>query len=404
MSGNSSHLALKEAARLLNGRMDQLTAQRSRIVHRLQSIVNAVITQNSFRRLMQSRAPVALAKFGFCHSSIPSQLTVPSKVSVYYDDETVFGIQAEPSDNKIPVDIRLVSYGAKPVALHYGPADLLGPYAGWAQSQSLVSMLSPFDGLPVAFAEREGLGDEIGQRPAKGPGGYRGLIVASSESQAMLAWLSLLFGWHHLLGRLLNVPSCCCTKNRNCLWACRSDEGIGLDSLAFPPSGIFDWHYNVFGGHLGYQLLCHFPCSFDCRESLAAALWHLSHLRNHDPSYAELLPATLRSVVVMAGRCVCLLPGASVRAAGEDGFRIDYMPEKVRSNSFSSSFANVIRKSSVMMWRGDELFVANNCLFGCSCWIFTGGSGSADEKTFSRVSSVPKKRRREFLGFFPRIE
>jgi len=131
----------------------------------------------------------------------------------------------------------------------------------------------------------------------------------------------------------------------------------------------------------------------------------LNHLRIHEPDYSQSLPSALTSTVVLAGSNIFLFSATPVSLLPDPGQAIDYEPDKVLSTaSPSSTLADAIRNSSKLLWRGDELHVGKSCFYGCSCWSFGAASGSGSAKTFSNVSLVDKKRRREQRGFLPRAE
>lgn len=384
-------------------------ATRSRIRDRLKAFLRAAIGERSFRQMLESRPSAALQRFGLQARIVPKRLWSPSHVSVHLDETTLFGsdctTDVEPELQTIPLEMRLVVYGAKSLALCYGTSDAISQYTTWARRRSLVTLLSPFQGESIPEQGQPDFWNCIPLSPARGAGGERGLLVAANESQAILGWLSLLFSWHGFLGFLLGTPRCCCNwfDERNWDITRATDQGdLAVQSLRSSGSGPFDWHYNVFARYFGYRLLFHFPCNFRCPATYAGALWHLNSLRVHEPAYAQELSKVLAAAVVHAGaQGVFLFPGATVESQPDGSRRFFCQPATMFATVSTSNLAQALLHCHDFVCKPSQVHVGTQ-RFKAECTWFTataggGVSGAAPRRELMAVSECRRLREQAFL-------
>jgi hypothetical protein len=98
--------------------MDPITLRkirRARIAWRIDRFLHAILTNLEFQQRLQTRAVEAFAEHHFHSPHIPEVLPILGKrISVYLDDETLFGPNLESAEVSPPLELRLVQYGAKP--------------------------------------------------------------------------------------------------------------------------------------------------------------------------------------------------------------------------------------------------------------------------------------------------
>lgn len=381
----------QEKSLFFRARSSHLAARRTRMGQRLLELVKALLENRQFRNQIKTDAPKALKQFGFYQKSLPHCLDAPSKVNVFLAERDLFANCEIASPDFAPIDIRLVYHGARDLAVHFGSAEQLSQYAAWAESRSLVTLLTPCG----RSADRVSSGGAIG---------YRGLIVAANERQAELAWLAYLCEWHQVLASMLAIPACCYEGNARRLWPVSAGNSEESAFPSFPPSGSFPWYCNVFGQYFGHPLLCHIPCRFDCRASAATALWYLNQLRIYEPEYAAALPSHLASVVMQSGNNISVIPGVAVASGQADGHMIDYDPDQILSTMPDSAFPKLARTSSRILWNSDEVKVGQTSVVGCKIWNFTDRADARPQRSLTLVAKASKNRWREQDRILPRME
>jgi hypothetical protein len=249
----------------------------------------------------------------------PGPLPLDTGAAPLITEAQLFGFgQATPSPD-IPLELRLLAYGSKPLALLHGPeADLTG-WVAWAERRRYTALLSSYQWQPHEDLGKGGYSNLTSDHlPAEaGSGAWRCLLVCPDEDRAILGWLCLHFGWDALLGRLLGYPSCCAASFAE-RWptAVRDHQG-DLAPLSLQVSGPppHDWRLNVFGRYFGATLIQHFPCRFDCAASAAVArraAWALERL---EPDYFAAIRELLRAPVLYTETMgVALARGGRIRS------------------------------------------------------------------------------------------
>lgn len=252
----------------------------------------------------------ALRLAGLESDVAPASLPVRHhEVSVDLAPETLFGPESTRRfSGDLPLEVRLVSYGLKPMALIHAPAGEAGELLRRCEESSLHAIVGPFafdaDGDRAAGGY---VNVAANQRPATPDlNGWRGLLVARDVRQLKLGWLSLLFQWDEFLGQLLGYPDCCVRAFRkNWEAACSDFNGeVGAVLLAQDRGPIHAAHccMNIFARYFGFHLTEHFPCSFGCEATARLGERLLNGLRRYEPAFAAELARMLSAPVLYAGK------------------------------------------------------------------------------------------------------
>lgn len=323
------------------------TSSHGRILNRLHNFVNKVATSPSYRWRLHYSPQETLAESDMDGVLAPTQLVLADEsINIHFDEEIIFGFRA-PLDDVAPAqDVRLLTYGVKPMALVYGPDETMRNLGWWAEQRSLIALLSPYEYIPVYDAGkgrypntvyRQQLGDSAS-------GGWRCLIVAVDENRALPGWLALLFKWDAFLGRLLGYPQCCTTAfDERWSLAAKTYQG-DLVTLTLLASGIgpFDWRANIFGRYFGYQLVHHFPCRFTCMDTLRLAQRYEAALKDNEPQYVSKLATILSAPVFYTDYAgVFSFPDGRVHVMGND-YILHYDPQRMLATEPDGSLAQTL--------------------------------------------------------------
>jgi hypothetical protein len=292
------------------------------VLARLRDVLTPIALDPGFRLALSIDAPRALRSHGLDLGLVPRSLHVPPRpISVHLSERNLFGDErpATPAD-----EVRLVAWGAKRASLSFGPATVLRSWLRWAEERSLTGILSgnEYGSSPSGAGFQHLAGDTHVARDSDGDGGSgrRGLVVARSEDQAILGWLSLLLGWDELLGVLLGYPRCCIDFFARHWPTAVEHHGGDLAplTLAASPPAPYDWRCNIFARYFGDRLLHHFPCQLGCAATIELAHRYESGLRDNDPVRLEELARRLSAPVILAPGAGA---GASYRLAGAVALR-----------------------------------------------------------------------------------
>lgn len=295
------------------------------IARRLGVFVAQLVGDVRFRRRLRYYPAQALAEHGLPAADAPLELPVRHwTIEVSIDLPHLCGGVAAPKATRPPLAARLVALGARPLALVHGPEAELVALRRWGEDHGLVGLLTPWQLAVRADAGKGGFSNLAAEVPAvAGSGGQRGLLLAADAAQAMLGWLSLLCRWDAFLGRLLGYPACCADAFATRWNEARDHHQGDVAGLVAKTggSGPFPWPLNPFLRYGGLELVPHFPCRYDCPESLALARRLLAALELAEPEHAAALRRDLPALVlytetggVFASREAELRP-----LAGEEG-------------------------------------------------------------------------------------
>jgi hypothetical protein len=261
-----------------------------------------------FRRALVVRPAAALAAVGLEVTGPDAArglgpLTIPPGRPALTGDADLAGPPAHfpAAPSELPLDIRLVQYALRPMALLHAPARVAAQLRAAAAGQGLYAVLTPWHFRPVADLQSNGyvnmvqdarLG--IGDTPA-----WQGVLVSADMRYVAVGWLSLYYGWDELLGLALGYPACC-VDAFPARWRLAADKFGGEvgDVLVrtYPqhtPIVITHPAMNIFARHFGYHLIEHFPCRFSCSETTRLAARLVDGLAFFEPDTARELTRAL---------------------------------------------------------------------------------------------------------------
>jgi hypothetical protein len=196
---------------------------------------------------------------------------------------------------ELPIEIRLVRYALRPMALVHCPTAVAVRLRTAAVESGLSAVLSPWQFTPVRDRKSHGYVNTVRNMcPADGdPASWRGLLVSADARYVATGWLSLYYGWDGLLGSLLGYPRCCVAAFapswQRAVADFRGEVGDVLVRAHPPGAPILLAHpvANIFARHFGYHLSEHFPCGFDCAETARLGARLLAGLEFFEPRTAR---------------------------------------------------------------------------------------------------------------------
>jgi hypothetical protein len=353
-----------------------IQSRSAEILRHLESFVTTACTNPVFRRRLRYLPSEALASAGLVTNSLPDTLPIKHfEISVDLTPQALFGEVTNPDRSvSIPLEIRLVRYGLKPMALCHGPAAHISQLAEASRRLGLTALLSPYEFSPVPDPAAGGyINIAADRRPAtRELKGWRGLLVARDSRQIKNGWLSLLFGWDDFLGTLLGYPECC-VRSFRANWEaarlhCSGEVGGVLIKQAIrkelPLHSVVAAHYsmNLFARYFGYHLLEHFPCTFECSATRRLGNRLAQSLAVLEPEYfAELQEALAAPVIYAADQGTFLLRGASWE---ERSNLLNYSSRTLLASNRKSALYRQLMSSDTLSPTGDGISVGGENLEG----------------------------------------
>ena len=224
-----------------------------------------------------------------------------------------------------PLEIRLVQYSLRPMALLHLPHSTAHQVIATAARLELHAVVGPWFFRSCRDERSHGyVNVAADQRLAPSDADdWAGVLVSRDARRVALGWLALLLGWDAPLGRLLGYPDCCVAAYPS-LWRearqrHRGEVGDVLVRRHDPGAAIRLRHpaANVFARHFGVHLVEHFPCHFDCRATAELADGLGRGLAGHEPGTARSLLRGLSTPVFRhrSGRTFAF-PGGHVDRRG----------------------------------------------------------------------------------------
>lgn len=333
----------------------------------LHTFVAAACQSQEFRRALQSEPVAALRQWQWECTDVPESLRPPSEaLSVTIDDANLWGPpewRTEPDRTMLrQSQLRLLLAGAKPLVLMHGDERNLTALANCARQRSYFTLLGPHQFLPQHDSCKGGYSNRMTSVSSAhaGSGAWRGLLISPDEQTVLVAWLCLLFGWEKFLGRLLGYPRCCCEAFEN-RWPAASsfhegDMGLMLLSQSEPETGPeagegiykLDWTVNIFARYFGWEIIQHFPCSWDCAATASLARRYLSILSHYWPEDMRQIHRYLSSpLLVTASHGYGLFPGGKL-VSEKAGPCLIYDPGLVQIIGMEDALVKEIMSSSFM--------------------------------------------------------
>jgi hypothetical protein len=322
-----------------------------KILLRLQHFVKQTLHDPVFRRALRYQPAEALAQHGFDASHAPDSLGVKHyTVDVLIHHAQLFGLLAPEPVEEPRFELRLLTYGVKPAALLHGDEQTLTNLLHWCQQHGLTALLSPDEWEPVQDEGKGGYSNLTGarSRACAGSGAERSLVVAQDPDHAMLAWLSLLFGWDTFLGNLLGYPSCC-THAFAERWPLAAQQHQGdptVLSLNASKGWPFDSRVNIAARYFGFELIQHFPCRFDCEHSRKLASNYFTALQYFEPETALVLEYYLHSAIIYSEyEGISLITDVQCEVEGNT-LRVSYDNSRCLHSKADSELARVLSVGS----------------------------------------------------------
>jgi len=306
----------------------------------------------SFRRSLKNDARGTLAGRGFDPTDVPPTLPPAREADVLVTHGQLFGLRRESAPVAAPLELRLLAYGLKPLALVHGREAELAAFLNWAEARSYTALLSANEWEWVDDEGKGGFGNLTAARRRAGTGSqaWRSLLVGPDEDRVVLAWLALALGWDELLGRLLGYPACCTAAFVDRWPAAVAYHQGDLTPIVMAASGLgpHDARANILGRYFGSGLIQHFPCRFDCEATLAEAAQVEFFLEAWEPALAEQARAVLAAPALYTERDgVAILTGAEVRL-DEGGVIATYDPAATLVTKLGGSLDLALRRSRMV--------------------------------------------------------
>jgi hypothetical protein len=141
-----------------------------------------------------------------------------------------------------------------------------------------------------------------------GERGYYIFYVSKDKEMACKAKEAEGRGEHKELGKLLGYPECCCEFfERYFPEESKRDNDFTMTCLKNSNGFSFPFHTNIAARHFDLALIFHFPCSFNCKDSIELAKKHLFVLEEDDKEAAGMIKGMLRGGVIYSSSGVFLL-------------------------------------------------------------------------------------------------
>ncbi|MCA9715737.1 MAG: hypothetical protein H6713_24135 [Myxococcales bacterium] len=347
------------------------SSQRAELLRRIYSIVTAAGSSPIVRRHFHYRAKEALRDYALPGRAPAAGLPVNlDLLDVYLDELSVFGPDDAPACAEPPLPVRLVVYGAKPLALLHDVEPALHSARAWCDAHGLWSALGPHAFVVAPEAGKGSYRNLARDRvPARGlSGGQRTLLVARDRELVVAGFLALLLDWDEYLGELLGYPRCCARAfTRRWPIAVREHDGDIAGMIARESEhGPKDWRTSIYARYFGVELIQHFPCRLDCAATVALAERHLAALDAFEPGHAAALRERLATLVLYAGEAgVFAFPGAS--RDGEEP-RWTYDPARVHAtpddDARPDALGPLIASATTLRQREGEVWIGERRVAG----------------------------------------
>lgn len=226
----------------------------------------------------------------------------PETVSAHLTDTALYMPALKEPIGDVGIEMLLVSAGVKPLGLLHGSSKYLAQVLRWAEYSGLQGCFGPTEYKVIDEAGRNGYYNLAkDRRPSSGEtSSMRTLFVSRSESMVILGYLSDLFGWDRYLGMLLGYPGCCVDKFIE-RWpeAVRKYDGdVAGPLVSASGRGPYDWRVNILSRYFGFELIQHFPCKFDCSNTIRLAKKYSVSLSQVEPNYVQTLSKKMKGLAL----------------------------------------------------------------------------------------------------------
>ncbi len=138
--------------------------------------------------------------------------------------------------------------------------------------------------------------------------GYYFMYLSKSKEKAEKAKKLEAENDHINLGMTLGYPKCCCEFfNKNFEIESKNKNDFTLTTLRESENYKFPFYNNIAARHFDISLLNHFPCNFNCKESMKIAEKNLKIIKKYSNEWGLIVEGILRSSVLYTRDCVFLL-------------------------------------------------------------------------------------------------
>ncbi len=138
--------------------------------------------------------------------------------------------------------------------------------------------------------------------------GYLFVYIAKNKEIAERAKESEKNNEHRELGILLGYPECCSEFfEKNYKEESEKENDFTLASLKNSDGFQFPFYANIGARHFDLTLLDHFPCNYNCKDSIELAKKHLEIIEKDDKEAAEIIKGMLKGAVLYTNGGVFLL-------------------------------------------------------------------------------------------------
>lgn len=129
--------------------------------------------------------------------------------------------------------------------------------------------------------------------------GYFFVYISKDREKAEKAKILEKDNKHKELGILLGYPECCADFfEKHYKEESKRYNDLTLASLKNSDGFQFPFYTNIASRHFDVALLNHFPCSFNCKDSIELAKRQLEVIEKNDKEAAEVIKGMLRGAVV----------------------------------------------------------------------------------------------------------
>ena len=195
--------------------------------------------------------------------------------------------------------------------------------------------------------------------------GYYFAYISKSRDKAETAKALEEKNEHINLGLALGYPECCCEFfNKNFETESKNKNDFTLATLDESDGYKFPFYSNITARHFDISLLSHFPCNFNCEESIKIAEKSLDIIKKHSNEWYTIFKGILNSAVLYTDDGVFLLRGFKL-----DGNRLFY--SNIMSNMNNELYKKLKNNNFIEIVDKNEVRISNEKLKNIGIVIFT---------------------------------
>jgi len=196
------------------------------------------------------------------------------------------------------LEILYVLEGIKPAARIMVNEDKKGQIANFLKENNLYYTISNFK-IKKADNEKDYSDKGIKVPADSSEIGYYFFYISKSKEKTEEARLLEDKNEHKNLGILLGYPECCSEFfERNFPIESKKQNDYTLASLKNSDGFQFPFYTNIASRHFDVSLLSHFPCSFNCNDSIELAKKYLELIRKYDKKLADIIEGMSKGAVL----------------------------------------------------------------------------------------------------------